>query len=121
MWGPLFKNYEELQNKTSEPLSQVHGPSEPRDLATVQVENTSQVLFAKSLQSCSTLCNPMDCSLQGSSVHGILQARMLEMDAMPSSRGSSQRGIKPVSLTSPALAGGLFITSTTRRPGILVI
>ena len=40
MWGPLFKNYEELQNKTSEPLSQVHGPSEPRDLATVQVENT---------------------------------------------------------------------------------
>ena len=33
---------------------------------------------AKSLQSCPTLCNPMDCSPPGSSVHGILQARILE-------------------------------------------
>ena len=45
---------------------------------------------AKSLQSCPTLCNPIDCSLPGSSVHGILQARILEWVAMPSSRGSSQ-------------------------------
>ena len=36
-----------------------------------------------------TLCNPMDCSPPGSSVHGILQARMLEWVVMPSSRGSS--------------------------------
>ena len=43
-----------------------------------------------SLQSCLTLCNPVDCSLPGSSVHGILQARILEWVAMPSSRGSSQ-------------------------------
>ena len=41
-------------------------------------------------QSCPTLCNPMDCTLLGSSVHGILQARILEKVAMPSSRGSSQ-------------------------------
>ena len=33
---------------------------------------------AKSLQSCPTLCDPMDCSLPGSSVHGIFQARVLE-------------------------------------------
>ena len=33
---------------------------------------------AKSLQSCPTLCDPMDCSLPGFSVHGILQARTLE-------------------------------------------
>ena len=33
---------------------------------------------AKSLQSCLTLCNPVDCSLPGSSVHGILQARIQE-------------------------------------------
>ena len=37
-----------------------------------------------------TLCDPMDCSLPGSSVHGILQAKILEWVAMPSSRGSSQ-------------------------------
>ena len=36
-----------------------------------------------------TLCDPMDCSLPGSSVHGILQARILERVAMPSSRGPS--------------------------------
>ena len=41
-------------------------------------------------QSCSTFCDPMDSSLPGSSVHGILQARILEWIAMPSSRGSSQ-------------------------------
>ena len=41
-------------------------------------------------QPCLTHCDPMDCSLPGSSVHGILQARILEWVAMPSSRGSSQ-------------------------------
>ena len=37
-----------------------------------------------------TLCNPTDCRPSGSSVYGILQARILEWVAMPSSRGSSQ-------------------------------
>ena len=46
-------------------------------------------MSAKSLQSCSILCDPMGCSLPGSSVHGILQARILEWVTMPSSRGSS--------------------------------
>ena len=41
-------------------------------------------------QSCLTLCDPMDCSLPGSSTHGILQARILEWVVIPSSRGSSQ-------------------------------
>ena len=45
-------------------------------------------VHSKLLQSCPTLCNPMDCSLLGSSVHGILQSRILEWDAMPFSRGS---------------------------------
>ena len=47
-------------------------------------------MHAKSLLSCPTLCDPVDCSPSGSSVHGILQARVLEWVAMPSSRGSSQ-------------------------------
>ena len=42
-------------------------------------------VHAKSLQLCLTLCDPMNCSLPGSSVHGILQARKLEWVAMPSS------------------------------------
>ena len=48
------------------------------------------LVSAKSLQSCLTLCDPMAYSPSGSSVHGILQARILEWAAMPSSRGSSQ-------------------------------
>ena len=41
-------------------------------------------------QSCPILCDPMDCSLPGSSIHGILQARLLEWVAISFSRGSSQ-------------------------------
>ena len=43
----------------------------------------------KSLQSCQTLCDPMDYSPPGSSIHGISLERMLEWVAMPSSKGSS--------------------------------
>ena len=43
-------------------------------------------MYAQSLQLCPTLCNPMNCSLPGSSVHGILQARILEWVAMLSSK-----------------------------------
>ena len=49
-----------------------------------------QTVCTKSLQSCLTDCDPMDCSPPGSSVHGILQARKLEWVAKPSSRGDSQ-------------------------------
>ena len=48
-----------------------------------------RVCVAQLLQLCGTLCNPVDCSPPDSSAHGILQARMLEGVAMPSSRGSS--------------------------------
>ena len=62
------------------------------------------------------LCDPKDSSPPGSSVHGLLQARILEWVAMPFSRGSPQPRIKPVSLTSPALTGGFFTTSATSTP-----
>ena len=55
---------------------------------------SSLVCYAKSLQSCPTFWDPMDCSPQGSSIHGILQARILESVAMPSSRGSSQSRVR---------------------------
>ena len=66
---------------------------------------------AKSPQSCLTLCDPRDCSLPDSSVHGILQARILEGIAMPSSRGSSLPRDQTRISTFPALAGGFFTTS----------
>ena len=59
----------------------------------------------KVAQSCPTLCDPVDCSLPGSSVHGILQARILEWVADPFSRESSQsRNRTQVSW----IAGGFF-------------
>ena len=48
------------------------------------------IVCAKLLQLSPAFCAPMDCSLPGSSVHGILQARILDWVVMPSSRGSSQ-------------------------------
>ena len=58
---------------------------------------------AKSLQSCSTPCNAMDSSPPGSSVHGILQARILEWVAILTSRGLPGPEIEPMSLASLAL------------------
>ena len=66
-------------------------------------------------KSCSTLCDPMDRSLPGSSVHGLSQARMLEWVAFPSQGDFPNLGTEPVSPVSPALAGRFF---TTEPPGI---
>ena len=64
------------------------------------------------VQSYLTLCDPMDCSLPGSSVHGIVQARILEWVSMPSSRGSSQpRDRIQISL----IEGGVFTVWATRE------
>ena len=57
-------------------------------------------------QLCLTLCDPMDCSPPGSSVHGILQARMLEWVAIPFSRVSS----RPRDLTWVSCTASRFFT-----------
>ena len=63
-------------------------------------------------QSYLTLCSPMDWSLPGSSVHGILQARIMEWGAIPFSRGSFQsRDQTQVS----CIAGGFFTVWGTRE------
>ena len=64
-------------------------------------------------QSCPTLCDSMDYSSLGSSVHGISQARMLEWVACPSPGDLPDPGIEPLSLMPPALVGELF---TSRAP-----
>ena len=76
--------------------------------------------YAKSLQSCPTLCDVMDCSLPGSSVYGILQARILEWVAMPFSRGSSQPRYRTSSLMPPPLAGRFFTTSATWEASLII-
>ena len=56
-------------------------------------------------QLCPTLCDPMDCSPPGSSVHGVLQVRILEWVAIPFSRGSSQPRVRT---HVSCLASGFF-------------
>ena len=63
-------------------------------------------------QSCWILCDPMDCSPPGSSVHGILQARILEWVAIPFSRGSSRP--RDRTLVSP-ITGRFFTVWTSRE------
>ena len=70
-------------------------------------------MHAKSLQLCLTLCDAMNCSLPGSSVHGILQTQMVEWVVIPFPGYLPDPGIKLASLMSPALAVGFFTTSTT--------
>ena len=69
-------------------------------------------LLSRLAQSCPTLCDPMDCSLAGSSVHGIFQARILEWVAISFSRGSSP----PRDRTQVFhIAGRLFTIWATRK------
>ena len=60
--------------------------------------------------SCPTLCDPVDCSPPGSSVHGIFQARTLDGLPFPPPGALPDPPIELVSLAPPALAGGFFIT-----------
>ena len=64
-------------------------------------------------QSCPSLCSPMDCSPPSSSVHGILQERILEWVDIPTQGDLPNPDNKPASLASPALVGGFFTTSST--------
>ena len=72
--------------------------------------NIAIVVVAKSYLA---VRNPMDCGLPGSSVHGILQARILEWVAISSSRGSSDPGIEP---GSPALQVGSLPSEPPGKP-----
>ena len=75
----LYYNYEDVNI----------GGSGIKDTQDISVLSLWCVLSCFSRQSCPTLCDPTACSLPGSSVHGVLQARILERAAMPSSRGAS--------------------------------
>ena len=73
-------------------------------------------MHTQSLQSFRTLCDPMDCSPPGSSVHGILQARILEWVVMPSSGDLPDPRIKLVSPMSPALQEDFLPTESPGKP-----
>ena len=85
-----------------DPLHPFHPPSKP--------------CLCMCVQSCPTLCNPMDCSLPGSSVHGIFQANYWGELPFPTLGDLPTPRVKPASPGSPALAGRLFITEPPGKP-----
>ena len=64
-------------------------------------------------QSCPILCKPMDCSLPGSSVHGIFQARILKWVAFPPLGDHSNPGMEP---RSPALLADSLLSEPPGKP-----
>ena len=82
---------------------------------TVSLRFVNEVKRSEVAQSCLTLCDPMDCSLQGSSVHGIFQARVLEWVVVSFARGSS----RPRDRTRVShIAGRCFTVWATREAQI---
>ena len=103
----LRRTEEQIQSKTREKVN--HGKSV---WVNEHLESLQKGwLFSRSVVS---LCDIMDCSPPGSSVRGIVQARILEQVAISFSRDLPDPGTEPVSLRSPALAGGFF---TAEPPG----
>ena len=78
--------------------------------------NVFGIVYSEVAQSCPTLCNPVDCSLPGFSVHGILQARILEWVTISFSRGSSRPGDLPDPVIEPG-SPSLEAALTSEPPG----
>ena len=78
----------------------------------------SLVGVVQSLKSCPTLCNPMDCSPPGSSIHGISRQEYWSGLPCPPPGHLSDPGIGPASLMSPALTGGFFTTELPEKPSL---
>ena len=70
-------------------------------------------------QSCPTLCNPMDCSPPGCSVHWIHQTRILERVAKPSCRGPSQPRDRTCFSCGPYIAGRFFAIEPLEKPSLV--
>ena len=119
-YSPLGSSVRGIQARILEwaTISSSRGSSQPKDwtciscidrqilyhCATWEAQVNVRVVLVT--QSCLTLCNPMDCGPPGSSVHGILQARILEWVAIPFSRGS----FRPRDRTWVSFIAGRFFT-----------
>ena len=70
------------------------------------------------LQSCPILCDPVDCSLPGSSVHGFSRQEYWSGLPCPPPGDLPEPGMEPTSLMLPTLAGGFSTTSATWEPSM---
>ena len=87
----LFKSFWVLESSVGEEsINVLYLFTKLNNIKLLQVTDALKESESEVTQSCPTLCNPVDCSLPGSSIHGIFQARVLEWVAIPFSRGSSR-------------------------------
>ena len=103
----MLRSERERNSKTLELAEEKRASSYPQTLL-------NRLPRWRCAQSCLTLGDPMDYSPPGSSVHGILQARILDKVAMPSSRGSSQ----PKDWTQVSHIADRFFTSWASREAL---
>ena len=109
---------------TSQRLSCVTAASAAISLHRVMTAGLLRMVHgeAKATRSCPTLCSLMDCSLPGSSVHSVFQARILEWVTIPFSRGSSQPRDQTCFSCTSCIAGRFFTNEPPgKSPGVKVI
>ena len=110
VWEDPLKK--EMATHSSIPAWEIPQTEEPDGL---QSMGSQRVGRAKLLQSCPTLCSPVDRGRPGCSVYGIFPGKNIGVGCHFLLQGIflTDPGIKPTSLTSPALAGRFFTTSAT--------
>ena len=96
------------------PLAESQTSELPRDDLALETLRSSEELWKVKVKvkSCPTLCDPMDCSPTGTSVHGILQARILDGLSFPSPGDLPDLGIEP---TSPALQADSLLSEPPEK------
>ena len=113
----LGKLWKMVMDRETDVLQSMESKRVGDDLVTEQQQNQKKSENESEVaQSCLTLCDPMDCSLPGSSIHGIFQARVLEWVAISFSRGSSQSRNQTHVF---CIAGGFFTAEPTGKPSLL--
>ena len=114
--GKKWKQWQTLFSWTSISLQMVASAMKLKDACSLEEKPRQTYQWASEVtQSCPALCDPMDCGLPGSSIHGIFQARVLEWVAISFSRGSSQ----PRDQTQVFCTAGWHFTSELLRKSIL--
>ena len=88
--GLSWKSHYDKANHRGSRHSSFNYPTRGQKNSRAYILHPDTMMLRLVAQSCPTLCDPMDCSPSGSSVHGILQARILEWVVISSSRRSSQ-------------------------------
>ena len=104
LWSKIYKEKKDLNNRKANNLTKkwakdVNAHLTKEDILTANMHKggcaASPLVCCLVIQSCPTLCDPIDCSPVGSSVHGIFQARVLEWVAISFSMGLPTQGFKP--------------------------